>query len=377
MENYSTGDSGIRSLSGFAYQIRVFVYYLSELKENMQIEFETLEDVNMKINPNAIDDYIGKIKYKEKNHAIQVKRTKIDNSSAKKILYNWFLIEKSSNYIEKYILFTDKTYNNSGEVFNTTPEELFKTINESESIASALVSKVKKLFDENFEDFEFTYNSIKGKYKFESFSEIDKKIIDSFSYIFRKAGVMEITYITRVTELLNYITVEILECANKRKSFSLTYENFIFKIEEICQRINDKQSIPNYSMFKKINKIDLNDLEISNSREYHQLNSCKMPKPMLEKHLIYKLYYEHFKYLSMENNKLDIIDNIEDLTFENYESVLWELSIENNDTPSNRFMHTHKKDNTYAPNEQIKSGSSIHLTKDDTDPELKISWEDD
>ena len=41
-------NSGIFSLSGFAYQIKVFIYYMALLQKNQQIEFETLEDVNIK-----------------------------------------------------------------------------------------------------------------------------------------------------------------------------------------------------------------------------------------------------------------------------------------------------------------------------------------
>ena len=45
---YQPDSSGINSLSGFSFQIKVFVYYMLMLEEGMQIEFETLEDVNIK-----------------------------------------------------------------------------------------------------------------------------------------------------------------------------------------------------------------------------------------------------------------------------------------------------------------------------------------
>lgn len=45
---YEQDFSGINSLSGFSFQIRVFCYYMLDLKEEMQIEFETIEDVNVK-----------------------------------------------------------------------------------------------------------------------------------------------------------------------------------------------------------------------------------------------------------------------------------------------------------------------------------------
>lgn len=42
---FQPDQSGINSLAGFAYQIKVFAYYAFDLKEDMQVEFETTEDV--------------------------------------------------------------------------------------------------------------------------------------------------------------------------------------------------------------------------------------------------------------------------------------------------------------------------------------------
>lgn len=41
---------GILSLGGFAFQIRVLVYYLGRLCKGSQIEFETIDDVAIKNN---------------------------------------------------------------------------------------------------------------------------------------------------------------------------------------------------------------------------------------------------------------------------------------------------------------------------------------
>ncbi|MEM5643090.1 hypothetical protein AAHB52_20905 [Bacillus toyonensis] len=61
-QDKSNDESGIKSLSGFAYQIRVFVYYMSKMiGSNQQIEFETLEDVvvnNTKVHV-SMDEKIG------------------------------------------------------------------------------------------------------------------------------------------------------------------------------------------------------------------------------------------------------------------------------------------------------------------------------
>ena len=41
----SPNDAGLNSLSGFSYQIKVFILKMTQLKGNQQVEFETLDDV--------------------------------------------------------------------------------------------------------------------------------------------------------------------------------------------------------------------------------------------------------------------------------------------------------------------------------------------
>ena len=41
-------NSGIFSLSGFAYQIKVFIYYLSMLEDGYTIGYETYDDIALK-----------------------------------------------------------------------------------------------------------------------------------------------------------------------------------------------------------------------------------------------------------------------------------------------------------------------------------------
>lgn len=48
LETYVPDKSGINSLGGFAYQIKVFVLYMLSIDENMQAEFETIDDVAVK-----------------------------------------------------------------------------------------------------------------------------------------------------------------------------------------------------------------------------------------------------------------------------------------------------------------------------------------
>lgn len=379
---YSTGESGIKSLAGFAYQIKVFIYYMSLLKKNQQIEFETLEDVNIKsFESNKIDNnsdsykcIMGNI---ERNIAIQVKRTSISSESAEKILYNWMIVEKSYNNVSSYILFTDKEYANEDNIFEISAEELFNKVNNSKKKANALITIVKNMFNGNLEEFKSIYSSIKNKYEFKSIEEIDNKILNRYEDKFQKYGISEPIYYMRIQELMRYITVEIMKSVSRGSSFVCTYSNFMSQIVEICRNIDEDEPVISYSSFKNNNTIDWGDLEVVNSRECIQLNECNLSKKMVETHLMYKIYYESLKCSYMENNKVRKIDEIEDTTYENYEFSKLILEQNNKDTPVNRLIEIKGKPNSYAHNEQIKYGAAIYLTRADIEEERQISWKDD
>lgn len=379
---YSTGESGIKSLAGFAYQIKVFVYYMALLQKNQQIEFETLEDVNIKsfetskIDNNG-DSYkciMGNI---EGNIAIQVKRTSISSKSAEKILYNWLITEKNHSNVKSYILFTDEEYGNEDNVFETNAEELFNKINNSNKKANSLITMVKNMFNGNLEEFKSIYKSIKNKYEFKSIEEIDNEILNRYEDRFQRGGIPEAIYYMRIQELMRYITEEIMKSVSGGKPFICTYSKFIKQIVEICRNIDEDEPIISYSSFKNNNTIDWEDLEVINSRECIQLNECNLSRKNIETHLMYKIYYESLKCSYMENNRVRKIDEIEDTTYENYEFSKVILEQNNKDTPINRLIEVKCKPNSYAHNEQIKYGAAIYLTRADIEEERQISWKDD
>lgn len=378
---HSTGESGIKSLGGFAYQIKVFIYYLALLDQGEQIEFETIEDVNIRKGMEEIDEHGERYKCilnrKEANVAIQVKRTDISNAIAEKILYNWLLIEADKNNVVKYILFTDDEYSNKDIIFTKGAEEEYENIiSKKPKRSDSLVARVKNIFEDKFGEFEKIYNEIKEKYKFKSISNLDELILNTYEKIFHRQA-SETIYVMRIEELLRYITAEIMKAVNNRNSFIFTYADLMNQVEEICERIGRSQIIINYSIFKAGKSINWDDLELVNSRECKQLNACKLSRRSIEQHLMYKLYYETSKCLYMENNKISLIDDIEDITYDNFESAKCVLCEEGQDKPIKRLEETKKRSNSYAINEQIRYGACIYLTREDIEDGKKISWEED
>ncbi|QTB24006.1 hypothetical protein J1907_08115 [Lysinibacillus sphaericus] len=379
---YEADSSGIHSLAGFSYQIRVLIYYLSKIKEGMQIEFETIDDVNLrnKIKKNKDIDsneenFQSSIKGKT-NIAIQVKRTKVTEDTAQKVLLNWILLENSGESINEYILFTDSSYKNENNMFNKDYKEIFEVLKNTKTKSKKnLIYKVNQVINNDIDKLKNLYNSIKNKYKFFPISNLDEEIERQYSLIFRKTAVTETIYRQRIKALLTKVTAQIMNKVNEGESYILTFENFMKYIEDISQTITDKNPIFDYSEFKSLCSINLNSKDVCESREFKQLECCKINLNLLEQNLIYNQYYGHYRMLNMEDFKDNIINNIETTTYENFQNVQQELENEGNDTPFNRLNRTKKESNSYAQNEQIKFGVSIYLTRDGVSNQ--ISWKDE
>ncbi len=379
--SFQLDQSGINSLAGFAYQIKVFAYYAFELKEGMHVEFETIEDVNIKtLLPHQIDTHSHKFICKvndnnETNSAVQVKHTSITNSVLQQMILNWILLEQSSYNVEKYILFTEESYKNKNDIFSVGAQKLHKNVVSSKKKESATITKIKKLYENDYKGFETIYEQVKGKFEFISLENIDSKIEDKASLHFRKVA-NTIVFGQRLKEFLQHITAEIIKTIGNKTPFVLSYSKFINIIEDICTRFTTEVTIPCYSDFKRINKVDLKDSKLAVSREYIQLKSCNLPDNLIKQNLLYGMYYYATSLKYMENDRISRIDDIEETTFESFERIKFNLKTQNNDSPYNRLEATKSQPNSFANNEQIRFGSSIYLTKENTG-EKQISWKDD
>ncbi|MDM5336369.1 hypothetical protein QUF84_03865 [Fictibacillus enclensis] len=373
-------DSGINSLRGFAYQIRVFIYYLSQMDKDQQIEFETLEDVVIKNNYDSekIDStsssFCSYFKTSKETKVVQVKRTKINTKTKDKLLFNWLILQSRNPSISKYILYTEDEYSNSSEIFYNSPKDLYKKVIASNSKANALISQVKEIYGDNLEAFITDYKKIQMKFKFISDKNIDKKILEGFSSHF--SGTSDTFYLLRLKELLNYITGEILLAVHHRKAFICSFDTMMKKVEDIRSRIREDQYEPDFSSFKKFQNINLSSEEVLNSREYTQLLSCKLNEQRIEQHLLYLQYYEDIRFLFLENLKISTVENIEQTTYDNFLSVVEDLQSEDRDTPIKRLNETKKLSNSNVTKEQTRFGSCIYLTKEDIEDNKKISWVD-
>ncbi len=369
-------NSGIISLNGFAYQIRVFVYYMSKLNENSQVEFETIEDVA--ISRNKIGEALEKSSENFRSllvkdglyEAIQVKRTL--KLSRDKIIFNWLLLEKSNKNVSKYILFTE---GNNEELFEEPLEKLFDKVIKSKKKSTALITQVKNHY-KDLQEFESDYKAIREKYTLISENNLNNRIMQSFNKSFHSGGVSEYIYKLRVEQLLRTVTANIMDSIERRSPYICTYFEMMKIIEKICNDIGEEKQDFDYAVFKKGRFIDLADESISSSREYNQLIACELEEKRVEEHLMHQQYYEDMKFRYYENSKINQIENIESTAYENFCDVRDTLEVDGNDSPRNRLLKTKGKSNYYTPKNQLKSGVCIHLTSNEANEEYKISWKD-
>ncbi len=371
---YQMDLSGINSLAGYEYQIKVFALYTFKLSKGMSIEFESIEDINL-VDIRKINEFDSNIIFKPNNEAIQVKHTSLTKKNYEKMMFNWLLLENSNYEINKYILVTKKCYGNSENIFEEGTEKLFKKIVKSNKKENALISKVKEIYKENYNSFKLNYENIKKKYEFKNIDDIDKLIEDAASIHFRKEA-NETVFKNRLDEFLKRIRHEILDKVSKKEMYKMSFQHFIKTIEEISNNFTESKIELSYSDFKASTSVDLEDEKIVNSREFIQLKACKLPNKYIEKYLLQKIYYTQTQTLYLESTQPGIVENILEITYENFEDSKLELQKKKEDTPFNRLNETKSKTNAYAIKEPIKIGAAIYLTRD-KEEERQISWEDD
>lgn len=102
-------DSGLSSLSGFSYQIKVFILRLTQLQQGQRVEFETLDDVAVRSlsSKDSISDSCFKWKVDETSsiEVFQVKQTNVSESVRRQVLYNWLLAYNQKPDISKFTLY--------------------------------------------------------------------------------------------------------------------------------------------------------------------------------------------------------------------------------------------------------------------------------
>lgn len=201
-------NGGIYSLAGFAYQIKVFILQVLELKIGYTLEYETIDDVALKMTAEKMDEHedeLCSILTATSRKAIQVKKTQVTKHIAKKVVKNWILADKNNDGIEQFVLVTDREV--VTDVFDDLDvDKIFEEVNVATGNKS-IDAKVK-LIGYTEAELKQKVRDVVSKASVREYENIDAEIEDKFKDFFIRYGVSEATYYIRIKEFLQQITVE-------------------------------------------------------------------------------------------------------------------------------------------------------------------------
>ncbi len=377
----SVSSAGLNSLSGFAFQIKVFVLMMAQLKKGQFVEFETLDDVVIREIPysNKIHDSCIKLQKMEdgKAVAIQVKQTRITDSVARKVLYNWLLAKHSHPSIRGFELVLDDSYENSSKVFSTPSEKEFSRIMDSDQSKNALVTRLKEVYRDRPAAFKEDLDYIFGNLTIHSIPNIDFQIAEKLCLPFHSimSDAVKPHFANRIKELFIRVCARIIECAEKRIPYICSCEEYLQLCEEICKNISEDQYNPDYDSLKTVYMSDEIEESVRNSREYIQLGYCRLTESNRIEHLRWEQYYQNIRQHYLTDAKKGQIKRIEDVAYRNFTDVVIGLQDEGSDTPRKRLVQTKVKPISTLSDEYSRWGTYIFLTRRGS--EQLISWKDE
>ena len=263
----SPNDAGLNSLSGFSYQIKVFILKMTQLKGNQQVEFETLDDVTTRSlsADNTVTDFCIKRYVAAESSGIevfQVKQTDVTKSVARKVLYNWLLAYNENSDITSFHLYVDDQYSVGINLFcSNNAKQEYDIVIESNKREQALITRVKRLYNGKFEEFKNAYQTICNNAHIDSINNIDRSIC-----------------------------ARIIDSAGRRIPYICGHAEYMQLCEEICRNISPSQYTPDYESFRQaFVQSDLTE-EMLQSRECRQLRYCNLTTTEISDHLSYEQY---------------------------------------------------------------------------------------
>lgn len=374
-------DSGLSSLSGFSYQIKVFILRLTQLQQGQRVEFETLDDVAVRSlsSKDSISDSCFKWKVDETSYieVFQVKQTNVSESVRRQVLYNWLLAYNQKPDISKFTLYVAQGYSINEKAFTNDSEKEYQTIIESDKAVTALVSRVKQIYKDDLTKFKRDYQTICSKSTIERLGDIDELIAEQLITPFHAtaADIGKTYFEKRIAELFTRICARIMDCAGQRSPYVCGHAEYMQLCEEICKDISPTQYTPDYEAFRQVFSQDDLTSEITNSREYRQLRYCKLSNSEILDHLSWEQYYQSIRQHYLADAKKDAISKTESIAHQNHKDVVYELQDENKDTPRLRLIKTKRCEISTLHDEFSRWGTYIFLTQNDLPN--KISWKDE
>lgn len=377
----SSLNPGIVSLSGFAYQIKIFIFLLASLEKGEQIGFETLDDIAIQNIAHSDDDNDFCIKTKTDSSNVctvfQVKQTNVSSLKSHDILYNWMLALNQNRKVSKFELYIDDSYTAKTAAFTNGYAKVYSTVISSSKGKDALITKVKSIYADDPEQFQKDYDFIVANYTLKPMHDIDSQLLCAFSTALHldANSVGPVYAEQRINELITKVSARIMDSAGKRKPFYSCREEIMQICDEICRNICPNKYEPDYASFEQLHAFATISEDLQETRAYKQLQYCELSTSRTIKHLLWQQYYTNIRHHYLVDGQQSKIDSIEDIAYENHNDVVMELQENGNDTPRLRLAKTKQQDIDALADEHSRWGAYVFLTNDTGI--RQISWKDD
>ena len=361
--------SGIHSQAGFQYQMKLFLHYLSQLKTGESLAYEYMDDI---VASSTVDELSGVLK--KGMTLVQAKCKNLSEKQVTRLFVNWVDALRRESNIDSFLVGQGEGYTLHESFHVMEPSEFVHKVRQLSSAHPQSVSAalLKSLSDKEIEDF---YSEVKGKSGHMQLDP-DDVLADDYQLVLHRYGVSDETYKYRLLEMQGGFEYGILESMKLRRPFVIDFKSAMGIYEDISQRITDSCYEPSFNAWR-INSpsVDLEDL--ASRRDVSQLGYCFDSLSKIANHIYYGEYYSSLRFHKLECCQALQVDDLEGVTYENYEIACDELRGTNHDEPLSRLNRTKSGSNSYCFNEQEKWGSCVYLTRDDAPPERLISWRED
>lgn len=362
--------SGIYSQAGFAFQMKVFLHYASKLQPGDSLSYEYLDDI---VAQPEVNEMAGVLKAGPS--LIQAKRKKLSETEVTRLYINWVDTFRENQRIEEFVLVQnyEQAVHESFEQMDSEEfvEKVHKLSDGHERSAAAKL--VKAMHDSGIAS---CFTDVQSRSRCSPIGDVADLIGRDFQQPFHYTAVSADTYRGRLEELQGRIEFAILESMLAHEPYTIDQTGMMRLYEDICQEITDSRYKPSFNAWRAHNPGEDYEM-LASRRDVRQLNYCFKDISRIMRHIYYGEYYSSLRFRRLENCQSSHIDDLEGVTYENYEMACDDLRGTERDSPCARLNNTKREPNSHCFNDEEKWGSCIFLTSDRAPVSRLISWKDD
>ncbi len=371
--------SGITAQYGFLFQREAFILCLLEnISGDKTYKFEGKDDIEINV-----DEKIYAIDV-ESHSCFQVKSGMVNLVCFKKVIGNWLLLDDIES--NSFILLLEKNFAFKWTVEIMVDEMISFAKDGNNKKKSAISRKVYERYKDDIE------NNESRKLKEDVGIILENLQINVYSIEDLELRLNAIFFDNYCSDIINFeiakkkrlekfladVNQQIDDSIKNKKTFCLTYQNFIKLIMEVTEEINDHAyKVDVISLKKRFRPHAEEIVEEKKEREVRQLFVVDHQEEFVVKEIVNELFYKDFREMFIDHRSLDI-SNLEAFAKENYDDAKNELGLDYK--PRDLYFKTVSKSigsQLLPEGPMYRSGCYVYLTGEEIDEEIQITWGDE